>query len=254
MRLRRITIVIVALVPLVSVAACGGATATLTALPSAGALPRVATPEPTRTVAAPDTPQRADATVSPAPRPAGTPTALGTSAGITTVRATSAPTVATPAATVSTPRPTQPAATATPGAKVERIADIPSGAPQQVIGTAGDGLTLLNLRAGKNEGFTRIVFDVSKQDGSAAPVPRTRVWMQGSTVIVAFGGVRDDVYAQSLGGAEQPVNLGMVQSVYRIPVRDDTETAYGIALSGPTRVTLSSTTLPTRVIIDIADK
>ena len=61
----------------------------------------------------------------------------------------------------------------------------------------------------------------------------------GWTIIVAFGGVRDDLYAASLGGGEQHVNLGMVQSLYRIPVRDDAAAAYGIAVSGATRVTLS---------------
>ena len=52
----------------------------------------------------------------------------------------------------------------------------------------------------------------------------------------------------------QQVNLGMVQSVYRIPAKDDETAAYGIVVSGGTHVTLSSTTQPTRVIVDIADK
>ena len=123
-----------------------------------------------------------------------------------------------------------------------------------MIGAASDGLTLLNVRTGKDDGFTRLVFDLSKQDGSAAPVPRTRLWVQDGTIVVAFGGVRDDIYAASLGGGEQRVNLGMVQSVYRIPVRDDAAAVYGITVSGSTRVTLSATTLPTRVIVDVADK
>lgn len=251
MRLLRMLSVII---PLVALVACGGGKATLTAISTAATSSQVAVPVPTGTVAAASAaPQRTDVPVSPAPRPAGTPTVLA--AIPATATAARAPSTITAAPTpTASPRPTQPAATATQEPKSDRVADLPAGAPQQTIGATTDGLTLLNLRTGKNEGFTRLVFDLSKQDGSAAPVPRTRVWMQGTTVIVAFGGVRDDLYAQSLGGAAQPVNLGMVQSIYRIPVRDDTETAYGITLSGPAKVTLTSTTLPTRVIVDIADK
>jgi hypothetical protein len=235
---------------LVTLAACGGAKATITPVPSAAILPLTATAVASVTPAVPGITQIA--------------TALGVPISLVTATAASPATSAAPAAR-ATPVPTKPVAAASAtasqattapsqGTKTERVADIPAGAPQQMIGVASDGLTLLNVRTGKDDGFTRLVFDLSKQDGSAAPVPRTRLWVQNGTIIVAFGGVRDDVYAASLGNGEQHVDIGMVQSLYRIPVRDDAAAAYGIAVSGSTRVTLSATTLPTRVIVDVADK
>ncbi len=134
------------------------------------------------------------------------------------------------------------------------MTDIPGVAPQQSLGTTQDGLSLLNVRVGKNDGFTRVVFDLAKQDGSAAPVPQTRLWREGETVVIAFGGVREDIYGQSLGGGEQTINTGSVQSVYRIPVRDDSAAVYGIAVHGSAKATLSSASSPTRVIVDIADE
>lgn len=246
MRLLRLLSVL--LLPL-ALAACGGAKPTAMPIASAGVLP------PLAATTAASTARASDAQQSVAPAVGVTPTPLATSAtatparagvSATTGRATAAPTNAVPSAVQSTATPQSP--------KAAHVSDIPATAPQQVIGTTVDGLTLLNVRSGKNEGFTRLVFDLSKADGSAAPVPHTQLWTQGGTVIVAFGGVREDVYAQSLGGGEQQVNLGMVQSIYRIPARDDATAAYGIAVTGGTRVTLSSTTQPTRVIVDIADK
>ncbi len=133
------------------------------------------------------------------------------------------------------------------------MASIPGVSPQQAIGTAQDGLVLLNVRVGKNDGFTRVVFDLAKQDGSVAPVPQTRLWREGDTVVVVFDGVREDAFGQSLGGGEQAINTGVVQSLYRIPARDDSAAAYGIALHGGAKATLSAAASPTRVIVDIAD-
>jgi hypothetical protein len=240
--------------PLVILAACGGAKATVTPVPSAAVLPVTATETAIATLAAPGITQIATALGVPAPLVTATSASPTTSAAAPAVRATAVPTKPAAVSATASPRASQAAATPVQSAKTERVANIPLDAPQQMIGTASDGLTLLNVRTGKNDGFTRLVFDLSKQDGSAAPVPRTRLWVQGSTVIVAFGGVRDDQYAASLGSAEQHVDLGTVQSIYRIPVRDDAASAYGIAVSGSTRVTLSATTLPTRVIVDVADK
>jgi hypothetical protein len=241
---------------LVLLTACGGAKSTVTPVPSVANLPAIATDVPTATEAAPAITQRATVPGAPIPLLTTTPTPFATLVSAPVARTTPAPTKVAPTASApASPRASQAVATTqAEGAKTERITEIPTGGPQQTIGGASDGLTLLNVRTGKNDGFTRLVFDLSKQDGSAAPVPRTRLWVQGSTVIIAFGGVRDDVYAASLGDGEQPVNLGMVQSVYRIPVRDDAAAAYGIAVTGSTRVTLSAATLPTRVIVDIADK
>ncbi len=255
MRLLRIQALAFAF-PLLMLAACGGAKATVTPGPTAANPPVIATELPTATEVSSAIAQRATVPGVTIPLLVATPTSLATAVAAPAGRATPVPTKsASPAPATVAPRPSQAVATAqAAGGKTERIADIPTGAPQQTIGGASDGLTLLNVRSGKNDGFTRLVFDLSKQDGSAAPVPRTRLWVQGGTVIVAFGGVRDDAYATSLGGGEQSVNIGMVRSVYRIPVRDDAATAYGIAVSGSTRVTLSAATLPTRVIVDIADK
>jgi hypothetical protein len=237
--------------PLVILAACGGAKATVMPTPSAESLPVITAAAPFATQAATAITQIATAPGVPISLVTATSASPATAAVAPAVRATSVP---TKSAATAVPPTAQAATVSTQGAKTDRVADIPPGAPQQMIGVASDGLTLLNVRTGKDDGFTRLVFDLSKQDGSAAPVPRTRLWVQGSTIIVAFGGVRDDVYAASLGSGEQHVDLGMVQSLYRIPVRDDTAAAYGIAVSGATRVTLSATTLPTRVIVDVADK
>lgn len=248
-RLRAMTIA----VPLLLLAACGGTKSTLTPIPSAGTQPSFATVSPTGIAVASAIAQLSDTPAAPSLPVSlrATPTPLAAQSVATP--APTKPPAATPVSATTPPRASQPAATPQPS-KGGRVADIPSSSPQQVIGTTADGLTLLNLRTGKNDGFTRLVFDLSKQDGSAAPVPRTRLWMQGSTIIVAFGGVRDDVYAASLGGGEQRVDLGMVQSIYRIPARDDAAAAYGITVGGATHVTLSSLTLPTRIIVDIADK
>lgn len=251
-QLRTITIAL----PLVILAACGGAKSTAMPLPSAAIQPVIAASAPPGTGVVPVVAVSPTAPVAPGPLRASSPTPLATAAVAPAAQATPAPTKAPPAASATAPpRASQAVATSqAAGVKTERASDIPSGAPQRTIGGVSDGLTLLNVRTGKNDGFTRLVFDLSKQDGSAAPVPRTRLWVQDGTIIVAFGGVRDDLYATSLGGGEERVDIGMVQSVYRIPVRDDASAAYGIAVSGSTRVTLSAATLPTRVIVDVADK
>jgi hypothetical protein len=237
--------------PLVVLAACGGGKATVMPLPSVSIAPVIATVAPIASEAATVVTQIPTASGAFIPLVTATLAAPATVAAAPAARATVAPTKSAATAPL---RASQAATAADQGAKTDRVADIPPSAPQQTIGVASDGLTLLNVRTGKNDGFTRLVFDLSKQDGSAAPVPRTRLWVQNGTVIVAFGGVRDDLYAASLGNGEQRVDIGMVQSLYRIPIRDDAAAAYGITISGSTRVTLSATTLPTRVIVDVADK
>ncbi len=232
-----------------ALAACGGKlTPKVVPVPTASIPPLVAsaTPGATATIAGP-----APARTAP-PAEFGTPTPLATPLPIAGTRTPVAATATRPTTAQPTAQPTAPhtAQPATPA----RMTDIPSSPPQQSLGTAQDGLVLLNVRVGKNEGFTRIVFDLAKPDGSAAPLPRTRVWREGDTVVVAFGGVRDDVFGQSLGGGEQAINTGAVQSVYRIPVRDDSAAAYGFAVHGGAAPTLSSASSPTRVIVDIADK
>lgn len=236
----------------VFLSACGGKTLpTFAPSPSAGILPLIVSPTPgaTATSVAVVPAQSASAQIA-AP---ATPTPLATPVSVVGTRS--------PVGANETHTPTAPATsrTAQPNATpasptTPRMTDIPGVSPQQAIGTAQDGLVLLNVRVGKNEGFTRVVFDLAKQDGSAAPVPQTRLWREGDTVVVAVGGVRDDLFGQSLGGGEQAVNTGTVQSVYRIPIRDDSAAAYGIAVHGGATVTLSSLTSPTRVIVDIADK
>lgn len=232
--------------------ACGGkALPVIAPSPSASVLPLIVSP----TVGATAT--------SVAPTPAQTANVQITAVVTPTPLATPVPSVSTrtPIGTNDARTPIAPAAsrTAQPNATPQpsttpRMTEIPGAAPQQTIGAAQDGLVLLNVRVGKDEGFTRVVFDLAKQDGSAAPVPQTRLWREGGTIVVAFGGVRDDHYGQSLGGGEQAVNTGVVQTVYRIPVRDDSAAAYGIAVKGGAKVTLSSLTSPTRVIVDIADQ
>ncbi len=243
------------------VVACGGrsiqaptAPASIVPAPSANGAPAILT-----STATPNGSPTASTTILAAETQ--TPSASAAVASITPIAGQSVARTATPSArSASSVTLTQPPAatarvsSASTATKTARVTDLPGTAPQQSLGTTGDGLVLLNLRSGKNDGFTRLVFDLTKQDGSAAPLPRTRLWTQGGTVIIAFGGVRDDVYAQSLGSGEQPINLGAVQSVYRIPVRDDSSAAYAIAIQPGAKATLSSATLPTRVIVDIADK
>lgn len=239
-------------------AACGGtSTPTFAPVPSAGnlPLPGSSTPGATATIAGPAPVRTVDALTVAPPVGVATPTPLATPLPAVGTRLPVAATANQPTtvpATTAT-RPTQP--NVTPSTQtVARMTDIPGVSPQQSLGTAQDGLVLLNVRVGKNEGFTRVVFDLAKDDGSAAPVPQTRLWREGNTVVVAFGGVRKDVFGQSLGGGEQAVNTGSVQSVYRIPVRDDSAAAYGIAVHGGAKATLSSAASPTRVIVDIADE
>jgi hypothetical protein len=241
-------------------AACGGtATPTVAPVPSAGALPLLAssTPGATVTVAVPAPARTADAQTASPSVGLATPTPLARPLPTVGTRtpdaaATPHPTTAPPAASAAA-RTAQPNASSPPQ-KAARTTTIPGVSPQQTLGTAQDGLVLLNVRVGKDNGFTRVVFDLAKQDGSAAPVPQTRLWRDGETIVVAFGGVRDDVFGQSLGGGEQAINTGAVQSVYRIPVRDDSSAAYGIAVHGGAKATLSSASSPTRVIVDIADE
>jgi hypothetical protein len=237
----------------VFLSACGGAASpTSIAAPTTAVQHDIATVPSTGVPSVPVTVQ-STGTQTPAASAvakSGTPTVLGTTR--TTEKPVTAP---IPSPAVSTrAASTAPPPAATPQPQVTKVTELPSSAPQQSIGAASDGLVLLNVRSGKNEGYTRVVFDIAKQDGSAAPLPRTRLWTQDGTVVVVLSGVRDDLFAQSLGAAEQPINLGAVQSVYRVPVRDDSATAYGIVIKPGAKVTLSSVSLPTRVVIDVADK
>lgn len=246
-----------------AITACGASTAStppVTLVPSAGALLPVASPVPVGTVtpAAPAGLQTADPPTVQPPGILATPTPLATAPSATVVR--TATSVTARAATVApTPTRTEPSQSVKPSVAAQattaaRVSDLPGGAPQQSVGSAQDGLVLLNVRVGKNDGFTRVVFDLAKADGSAAPVPQARLWRDGETVIVAFDGVREDAFARSLGAGVQQFNTGVVQSVYRISVRDDSATAYGIAVRGGGKATMSTATSPTRVIVDIADK
>lgn len=239
--------------------ACGGtATPTVAPVPSAGALPLRASSTPGATTTVVEQGPARTANAQPASPPVGlaTPTPLATpSSGVRAATSGAVPTtrLTTASSTTSSATYTAQPNASPPPQKTARMTAIPGVSPQQALGTAQDGLVLLNVRVGKNEGFTRVVFDLAKQDGSAAPIPQTRLWREGDTVVVAFGGVRDDVFGQSLGGGEQAINTGSVQSVYRIPVRDDSAAAYGIAVHGGAKATLSSAASPTRVIVDIAD-
>lgn len=201
-----------------------------TGTPSENAAPATAPANPPVT--------RGPAVTSPARVSGPTPTPLANQRS----SATQTPTTSTPGATVVG------AATRT-----ARIANLPSTAPQQAVGTQQDGLVLLNVRAGKNVGFTRIVFDIARPGGAAATVPHARVWTEAGAVIVAIDGIRQDAYGESVGSGEVAVNMGSVRAFYRIPVFDDASAAYGIAITPGAVATLSSVTSPARIIVDIAD-
>ncbi len=237
--------------------ACGGKASvpSVTPVPSAGILPVSASPVPdgTATSVVSAVAQTVSVPTVQSVSILATPTPLATTQPVAVVRTPTV--VAGRAATpVSTLPPSPQPSISTQPPTVARANDLPGGAPQQVVGSAHDGLVLLNVRVGKNDGFTRVVFDLAKPDGSAAPVPQVRLWRDGETVVVVFDGVREDAYAQTIGGSTQQINTGSVQSLYRIPVRDDSAAAYGIMVRGGGKATMSTAASPTRVIVDIADK
>jgi hypothetical protein len=133
------------------------------------------------------------------------------------------------------------------------VGQIPSSSPRQVVGIATDGLVLLNVRTAPHDGYTRVVFDVAKADGSPAPVPRTKLWTQNGAVILTIDGIRQDSYGTTLGTADEAVNNGSVIAVYRIPSMDDATVAYGISTKGQPNATLTIAYGPTRLIVDVAD-
>ncbi len=246
-----------------AITACGASKANTpptTPVPSAGVLLPVASPAPggTATPVAPAVVQTAESPIIQLPSNLATPAPLATASSATLVRTATSVTARVATVAPTSPR-TEPSQSVKPSVPAQatttaRVSDLPGGAPQQSVGSAQDGLVLLNVRVGKNDGFTRVVFDLAKADGSAAPVPQARLWRDGETVIIAFDGVREDVFARSLGAGAQQVNTGVVQSVYRISVRDDSAIAYGIVVRGGGKATMSTATSPTRVIVDVADK
>lgn len=255
MRFRNLFITILAAVCITGCGADKASTPPPTPVASAGVLPAVASsvPDSTATAVAPPVVPTVGVQTGQPPIAPATPTPLATAQPVVVVRTPTI--VAARAATTMSPLPPSPQPpVSTQPPTAARANDLPGVAPQQVIGSAHDGLVLLNVRVGKNDGFTRVVFDLAKPDGSAAPVPQARLWRDGETVVVAFDGVRDDAYARSIGGSAQQINTGSVQSLYRIQVRDDSATAYGIAIHGGGKATMSTAASPTRVIVDIADK
>lgn len=238
----------IVLVAVMALVACGRAAPTPTMSPTFTTLPTVhAAVSPaagvTVTAAATLVPTSVPNPATATPRPAPAATA----------------TVRPPTPTPLAPSPTRPATapptaippTSTPSAP--HVTQLPSSPPRQVVGTATDGLVLLNVRTGTHDGFTRLVFDFAKADGSAAPVPQARMWTQNGAVIVVIGGIRQDAFGQTLGAGEEPVNNGSVIALYRITTLDDATVAYGISTKATPSATLTIATGPARVIVDIAD-
>lgn len=260
-------VVCLTIVPLAALvlAACGGAgpptatparidAATVTPVPVIPErTPDAVTPAVTATAARP-APETTAEMATPGATRAASPVAVIITAAPTT-RATAAP-AATATHTASPARATAVPATAAPAtaaSSAARVTSIPASPPKQAVGTQTDGLALLNVRAGSHDGYTRFVFDFAKTDGSAAAVPRAQVWSQQGAVVVMIAGVRQDTFGEALGRSEQPVNSGSVIALYRIPTFDDAAVAYGVRTKGVQGVTVTTSTGPARLIVDIAD-
>jgi hypothetical protein len=194
-------------------------------------------------------------TATQPPAPATATTAPPAPAATATARPPTAPPM-TPTPLAIPTRPPAPAPTAiapTPTPLAPHVAQLPASPPRQVVGATTDGLVLLNVRTGTHDGYTRFVFDVAKADGSAAPVPRAKLWTQNGAVILVIDGIRQDSYGDTLGAKDEPVNNGSVISLYRIPTMDDATVAYGISTKGTVNATLTLAYGPTRLIVDVAD-
>lgn len=249
---------IVAVVVALSLAACGGSvtpTATPTVTPARIDAPTMLPPATIAPQRTPDSATPLPATIATRPEPATSDTTATAGPART---ATVAPRAATPTpiAAATATRPAPPAATTAPATAASgtaRVTSIPAAPPKQAVGTQTDGLALLNVRAGAHDGYTRLVFDFAKTDGSAAAVPRAQVWSQQGAVIVMIAGVRQDLFGQALGRDEQAVNSGSVLALYRIPTYDDAAVAYGVSTKGAQGVTVTTATGPARLIVDIAD-
>lgn len=254
--MQRETRILIVLIAVLALSACGRSklepvatsvptqSTTVSVASATAASPTVAvtpTSAPTRAVTA--TPVPATATTRPAP------------AGTATVRpATTPPLTPTPLATPTpVPPPTAAPVPPSPTPLAPHVAQLPSSAPRQVVGSTTDGLVLLNVRTGTHDGFTRFVFDIAKADGSNAPVPRTKLWTQNGAVILTIDGIRQDAYGDTLGAKDEFVNNGSVISLYRIPTMDDATVAYGISTKGQSNATITLAYAPTRLIIDVAD-
>lgn len=240
-----------------SLAACGG-TAMSTVTPARVDAP---TMTPPATIAPGRTPDSvtplASATVA---RPAPDISSVTATPGVTRAAVVATPTPiavpnTAPVATATRPAPSAQAtaAPATVARSAAHVTSIPSSPPKQSVGTQTDGLALLNVRAGSHDGYTRLVFDFAKTDGSASAVPRAQVWSQQGAVVVMISGVRQDTFGQALGRGEQAVNSGAVIALYRIPTFDDAAVAYGISTKGAQGVTVTTSIGPARLIVDIAD-
>jgi hypothetical protein len=253
---QRETRIFIVLIAVLALSACGRSklepVATSAPTPSATVSVATATAaSPTAAIAPTSAPTRA-ATATSAPATVTSRTAPATTA---TVRPpTTLPLTPTPLATPTpVPPPTATAVPPSPTPLAPHVAQLPSSAPRQVVGSTTDGLVLLNVRTGTHDGYTRIVFDIAKADGSNATVPRTKLWTQDGAVILAIDGIRQDAYGDTLGTKDEPINNGSVIALYRIPTMDDTTVAYGISTKGRSNATITLAYAPTRLIVDIAD-
>jgi hypothetical protein len=252
----RIPRFLIVLVALLALSACGhgSSTPTVTPSPARATVSAMETATPVQTVAV------APTDVPTSVHDIATITVLPSRAAPATVRASGAPSLSPTPPAAPTRAPTAPPTTmpptavppsATPGAP--RVAQIPAAPPRQTAGTTTDGLVLLNVRTGTHDGYTRLVFDFAKADGSAAPVPRAQMWTQNGAVVLVISGVRQDTFGQTLGSGDEPINTGSVVALYRIPSFDDASVAYGISTKGPANATLTTATGPARLIVDIPD-
>jgi hypothetical protein len=253
---QRETRLLIVLIAVLALSACGRSKLepVATSAPTQSATVSVATAtaaSPTAAVAPTIAPTRA---ASPTPAPATATTRPAPAATAIVRSPTTPPLTPTPLATPTpVPPPTAIAVPPSPTPLAPHVAQLPSSAPRQVVGSATDGLVLLNVRTGTHDGYTRIVFDIAKADGSNAPVPRTKLWTQDGAVILTIDGIRQDAYGDTLGTKDELVNNGSVIALYRIPTMDDATVAYGISTKGKQNASITLAYAPTRLIIDVAD-
>ncbi len=129
-------------------------------------------------------------------------------------------------------------------------------------GTIGGAYELTDLRTGRHEGFTRIVWELDQVGSSPQfeAVERSNTADPVSGASVA-GAARievklHDTYARQMTGRLSATALGspIVLGVTPLPSRDDTLIVFAVALARPARfevVSLEDPSAPTRIVLDV---
>ena len=137
--------------------------------------------------------------------------------------------------------------------------EVPFSLRTQSVGEVTDGLLLRAVTHEAPEGHARIVFELSRLDGSEAPVPLSTATLDGEAIVVSIGGVREDATelrpltgedGRPLGEA-RPIDAPPVRAIARLLVLDDSEVRYRIELAQAAPFRLLALHTPTRIAIDV---